>query len=356
MSRIEALQNLLASESVDALMLTSPVARFFATDLQTSDGLVMITKKDAFFFTDFRYIEVAGKKAAGFTVEMSSSGTPYPALAGKVLDGCGAKRLGFEADTMTVTAYRRWVEKLGREMVPCDDALRKLRAVKQQWETDRIVAAQRIAEKALEEVLGLLRPGMTEKQIAAELTYRMLRHGSEKDSFDPIVVSGPNSSMPHGVPGDRAIRDGDFVTMDFGATRQGYVSDMTRTVAVGHATDEMRRVYDTVLAAQLAGIAAAKAGVVGREIHAAAQKVIADAGYGEYFGHGFGHGLGIEVHEQPGAGQLSDTPLPEGAVISAEPGIYLPGRFGVRIEDTLQLTADGCVNLTAAPKELIVIG
>lgn len=357
MSRFSELQALLAREGLDALMLTSPVARFFATGLQTSDGLAVITREAGWFFTDFRYIEAARNKVSDFAVEMTSAAEPYAELLRRSIEGKRVKKLGFEADTMTVSAHKRWSDKLKCELVPCDAALRALRAVKLQWEVDRIVAAQRIAERALEEVLGgVLRPGITEKRLAAELTYRMLRNGSERDSFDPIVVSGPNSSMPHGVPGDREIREGDFVTMDFGATTGGYVSDMTRTVAVGAATDEMRAVYEIVLRAQQAGIDAARAGVPGRDIDAAARGVIASAGYGEHFGHGFGHGLGIEVHEQPGAGPNSQEPLPEGAVISAEPGIYLPGRFGVRIEDMLRLTKDGCENLTAAPKELIVVG
>ena len=181
---------------------------------------------------------------------------------------------------------------------------------------------------------------MTEREVAAELVYRMLRHGSEGNSFDPIVVTGAKTSMPHGVPGDKVIQAGDFVTMDFGCLKDGYCSDMTRTVAVGYATDEMKNVYDIVLKAQLAGIAAARAGVLGKEIDAAARKVIADAGYGEYFGHGFGHCLGLDIHEPPFAGPTGEAPLPAGSLSSAEPGIYLPGRFGVRIEDVMIIRED----------------
>ena len=183
----------------------------------------------------------------------------------------------------------------------------------------------------------------------------MLRYGGEENSFDPIVVTGAKSSMPHGVPGDVVIRSGDFVTLDFGTKKGGYCSDMTRTVAVGHATEEMEKVYDTVLRAQLAGIAAAKAGVEGCVIDSAARKVIEDAGYGAYFGHSFGHSLGLEIHEAPGAAPTSRVVLPEGLAVSAEPGIYLPGRFGVRIEDVIILRADGCENITKAPKELLVL-
>ena len=174
-------------------------------------------------------------------------------------------------------------------------------------------------------------------------------------SFDPIVVSGPNGSLPHGVPSEKPIGQGEFVTMDFGCVYGGYCSDMTRTVAVGYATEEMRKVYETVLAAQKAGIAAARAGVTGREVDGAARAVIDAAGYGAYFGHSFGHGVGVEVHEAPNASPMNEKPLPAGAVISAEPGIYLPGRLGVRIEDVILLTEDGCRNLTKASKELLVL-
>ena len=219
-----------------------------------------------------------------------------------------------------------------------------------------MIRAQRISEKALEEVLPIIRPGMTERAVMAELVYHMLKNGSEGNSFDPIVVTGKKTSMPHGVPGDEVIREGDFVTMDFGSLKDGYCSDMTRTVAVGYATEEMRNVYDIVLRAQLAGIAAARAGIPGKEIDAAARKVITDAGYGPYFGHGFGHSLGLDIHEPPVAGPAGDALMAENDLCSAEPGIYLPGKFGVRIEDVMILRADGAEVITKAPKnELLVL-
>jgi Xaa-Pro aminopeptidase len=183
----------------------------------------------------------------------------------------------------------------------------------------------------------------------------MLRYGAERMSFDPIVASGPNGSMPHAVPSERQIQRGDFITMDFGCVYEGYCSDMTRTVAVGEVSDEQRAVYDIVLRAQLAGIGAARAGVTGAQVDGAARQVIADAGYGAYFGHGFGHSVGVEIHEAPNANPTNDKPLPCGAVISAEPGIYLPGRFGVRIEDVIVIGEDGCTDLALADKSLIVL-
>ena len=193
------------------------------------------------------------------------------------------------------------------------------------------------------------------KKFARNTVYNMLKNGSEGNSFDPIVITGSKTSLPHGVPGDKVIQSGDFVTMDFGSIKHGYCSDMTRTVAVGSASEEMRNVYDTVLRAQLAGIAAVRAGVPGREIDAAARKVISDAGYGKYFGHGFGHSLGLDIHEWPNANPSGETPMPAGAVCSAEPGIYIPGRFGVRIEDVMVIREGGAEIITKAPKELVVL-
>lgn len=226
--------------------------------------------------------------------------------------------------------------------------------MKTQEQIDCCIAAQRIAERALEETLNDIHVGVTEKHLAALLTFRMLDYGGENMSFEPIVVSGAKSSMPHGVPSDKKIEAGDFVTMDFGCTVEGYCSDMTRTVAVEYATDEMQKVYDTVLQAQAAGIAAAKAGVIGNAVDRAARDVIQQAGYGQYFGHSFGHGIGLDIHETPLASPTYHKPLAAGNIISAEPGIYLPGKFGVRIEDMLCITENGCRNLTNAPKYLTI--
>ena len=239
--------------------------------------------------------------------------------------------------------------------MPASAFLRELRAQKDPEELERMEQAQRIAEKALGQILAEIRPGVTEKEIAARLQYLMLHFGAEKMSFDPIVASGPNGSMPHAVPTERKIQTGEFVTMDFGCVYKGYCSDMTRTVCVGRPTEEMKRVYETVLRAQLTGIAAARAGATGAQIDGAAREVIRRAGYGEYFGHAFGHGVGAEIHESPNATPGNDKPLPVDSVISAEPGIYLPGRFGVRIEDVLVLEEGGCRDLTEAGKELLCL-
>ena len=279
----------------------------------------------------------------------------YSALLKEAVQRHSIQRLGFEDAYMTVREHDAYARALPCELVPAADLLAELRAVKDPEELEIMIAAQRIAEKALTDILNEIRPGVTEKEIAARLQYLMLHYGAEDKSFDPIVVSGPNGSLPHGVPSEKVIQAGEFVTMDFGCIYHGYCSDMTRTVAVGSVTDEMRQVYDTVLQAQLAGIAAARAGATGKAVDGAARDIIRQAGYGPCFGHSFGHGVGVEIHEGPNATPSNDKPLPAGAVISAEPGIYLPGKLGVRIEDVLYLTPEGCQNLTLAPKELVIL-
>lgn len=344
-----------ARNGADAVLLTSEVNRRYATGFPSSAGACYVSDKQAVFLTDFRYIEAARQQVKGFTVQEMKIGDSYTDAVNALIDADGVQTIALEDETLTCSEYRRWEQGLHAEAVPLGKAIEELRVPKDEEEVMRIASAQRIAERALAEIVNEIRPGVTEKEIAARLTYLMLHYGAENMSFDPIVVSGVNSSKPHGVPSEKPIVAGDFVTMDFGCVYEGYCSDMTRTVAVGYATDEMRRVYETVLEAQLAGIAAARAGVTGREIDAAAREVIAAAGYGEAFGHGFGHCVGLEIHEEPRASQKAKEKIPAGAVLTAEPGIYLPGKFGVRIEDMLYVIEDGAVNLTAAPKQLLIL-
>ena len=351
MSHVKKIQQALGD--LPALVMTDAVSIRYASGFHIDDGAAVITPDRAWVVTDSRYVEAATAAIQDMEVLCVSREKKLGAVLGELFAQNGLKSAAAMPDRLSHGQWKWLEEALGVPLIEEKTILTALRASKDQDEVDSIVKAQRIAEKALDEVLGLIRPGMTEKEVAAELVYRMYKYGGEGNSFDPIVVTGAKSSMPHGVPGDVVIKDGDFLTMDFGTLYNGYCSDMTRTVAVGHATDEMRHVYDVVLKAQLAGIEAAAPGVVGVDIHNAAAKVIADAGYGAYFGHGFGHGLGLEIHENPGA--AGQDVLPEGAVISAEPGIYLPGKFGVRIEDMLWLHDGGAENLTKAPKELIVL-
>ena len=246
-------------------------------------------------------------------------------------------------------------KNLKAKLVPFNKAISSFRATKEDWEVQLMLKAQEITDKAFSEILTRIKPGMSELELQAELIYCLYKNGGTGLAFSPIVVSGPNTSLPHGVAGERIIQEGDFVTLDFGASYKGYCSDMTRTVAVGYATEEMKKVYETVLKAQEAGIAVTRAGVIGKDIDAAARKVITDAGYGEYFGHGYGHSLGLEIHEAPDPNPGNSGPMPAGALCSAEPGIYLPGRFGVRIEDVTMITETGVINITKSPKNLIIV-
>ena len=342
-------------DGLDAMLLTSEANCYYATGFM-GEGIALVTRRGSWYFTDSRYTEAADKAIGDAAVirEVSRE-KPFSALINEALAEAGAEKAGFEEQRMTVAEHAVYSEKLHCTLTPASSLMTELRGSKDEEELSCMTAAQRIAEGALEQILKEIRPGMTEKEIAARLNYLMVSAGAEKTSFDTIVASGPNGSMPHAVPGMRKVREGDFITMDFGCVYKGYCSDMTRTVALGRPSDEMRNVYDIVLQAQLAGIAAAKAGVTGAAIDGAARKVIQDAGYGVYFGHSFGHSLGIDIHEAPNAAPGNDKPMPDGAVVSAEPGIYLPGKFGVRIEDVMILRPDGAQVITKAPKALLVL-
>ena len=357
MNHFKKIASVLETHSLDAVLLTCEANRFFASGFHSSgtDGVAIVTRNHTYYFTDSRYTEAAARYVQGAEIRQTDREHPYSALINEVTEKEHITRMGYEDEYMTAADFRRFSEKLHCELVPATELLWTLRAVKDQAELECMIQAQRIAEKALADILGEIRPGVTEKEIAALLLYKMLHYGAEDKSFDPIVVSGPNGSLPHGVPSEKPIQAGEFVTMDFGCKFGGYCSDMTRTVAVGHVTEEMETVYNTVLKAQLAGIAAAKADVTGAAVDGAARQVIADAGYGPYFGHSFGHSVGVEIHENPNATPSNSKPLPAGVVISAEPGIYLPGKLGVRIEDVIVITEQGCQDITLAPKELLIL-
>ncbi|MDD3346403.1 Xaa-Pro peptidase family protein [Oscillibacter sp.] len=357
MNRFQKIAAQLKAWNLDALLLTGEANRFYASGFHSAggDGAALITEKNAYYFTDSRYTEAARRQIQGAELREIGHGRGYAELVSEVVSQQQIGRMGFEDGCMTVREYEHYHKVLLCDLTPATELLMRLRSVKDAGELEAMTAAQRIAERALADILEEIRPGVTEKELAGRLQYLMLHYGASDMSFDPIVVSGPNGSLPHGVPSERPIGQGEFVTMDFGCVYHGYCSDMTRTVAVGYATEEMEKVYQTVLCAQQAGIHAARAGVTGREVDGAARAVIDAAGYGAFFGHSFGHGVGVEIHEAPNASPMNEKPLPAGAVISAEPGVYLPGKLGVRIEDVIVLTEDGCRNLTKAPKDLLIL-
>ncbi len=347
---------MLQAEKLDALLLTSVENRFYATDFHASDAYVLITHFDSYLFTDARYIEAAQICRDRFVVELKdNTKNSYLQAITRRLAQHHVKTLGFESLNISLHQYDLLSRNLSVRLKPAGPALMRLRQVKRSDEIDRMAAAQRIAERAFDRLMPVIRVGMTEKEVAAHLVFFLLLEGAESLSFEPIVVAGPNTSRPHGEPGTRPLAAGDFLMLDFGVKASGYCSDTTRTLAIGDITEEMKNIYEIVLRAQEAGIQAARAGVTGHEIDACARGVIESAGYGPYFGHSFGHGIGLDVHEPGGAVPQNHTPLPTGTALSAEPGIYLPGRFGVRIEDVLILEDNGARNLTTLPKTLLTL-
>ena len=353
MKNLDKYLSLLGSE-VDGLLLTSRYSRHYGAEFDIAEGVAIVTKKGCRYFTDSRYIESAQNGIQGFEV-LCVDKIGYNKLLNDAIADFGVTNLGYEEVYLTVAEFMGYEKALNAKLVPFNAKIAGFRGVKEDWELDNMRKAQAIADKAFAEVLPRIKVGMSELELQAELIYCMYKNGAHGLSFDPIVVSGPNTSMPHGVAGERKIQAGDFITMDFGTLYNGYCSDMTRTVAVGFVTEEMEKVYNTVLEAQKAGLAITKAGTIGQEIDGAARKLIADAGYGDYFGHGYGHSLGLEIHENPSPNARNTEPMPLHAVASAEPGIYLPGKFGVRIEDSVIYTEDGYENLCTSPKNLIIV-
>ena len=354
MKNMEKYLSILTDE-VDGLLLTSRYSRHYGAEFDIAEGIAIVTKAGSRYFTDSRYIESAENGIKGFEVlEMNRENSYAKRLHAAIAD-FSVTTLGYEEEYLTVAELRYYEKELNAKLIPFNTQIHQFRGSKEEWELDRMRKAQDIADKAFSEILTRIKAGMTEKELQAEIIYCLLKNGADGPSFSPIVVSGPNTSLPHGVAGDRVIREGDFVTMDFGALYGGYCSDMTRTVAIGYATEEMEKVYNTVLQAQLAGIAASKAGMIGKDVDNAARKVIEDAGYGQYFGHGYGHSVGLEIHEKPNCGRYSEDIMVENCVASAEPGIYMPGKFGVRIEDCVIYKPEGVENLTHSPKNLIII-
>ena len=343
-------------EEIDCAVITFGISQRYITGFDFQDGYVLVGHDWCALLTDSRYIEAANEhvRNSGLDMTVETMKGSFAAILDGHFSAHGVKKVGFEETRLSVST-RDWLAKeIGdRELVPLCGIVENCRIIKDRDEIDAMIKAQRIAEAALDHVCGWLTPEKTEKEVALELEFYMRSHGAERSAFDVIAVSGSASSRPHGVPRDVKLEKG-FLTMDFGAVYDGYMSDMTRTVCLGKATDEMKTVYNTVLEAQLAAIDAIKIGADMGEIDGIARKVIGDAGYGEYFGHGLGHGVGMEIHEAPGlSGRYRGKPLEAGHVVTCEPGIYLEGRFGVRIEDMGAASENGYEDFTLAGKELI---
>lgn len=352
------LQQLLAEKGKTyCALIISPENRKYFTGFESSDGYLLISHDRAVFITDGRYIEAAENSIKSAEVQLLEQ-KPFAQIS-RILNEMGCQQLLIEATRTTVSIYNSLKGVLKKTTISTDNTLdtiiNTIRSVKSKTEVEQIVKAQRIAEDAFEHILKFIKSGVTEKEIALELDFYMLRNGGEGLSFETIAVSGKNSSMPHGVPSNKKIENGDFVTLDFGTIIGGYHSDMTRTIAVGFATDEMVNVYNTVLNAQCNCIKNIKAGVSCKDGDAFARNIIKASGYGQYFTHSTGHGVGVEIHEFPNLSPASTSILEVGNIVTVEPGIYIPGKFGVRIEDMVLIEESGCQNLTKAPKDLIVL-
>lgn len=357
MNRIKKLSMALP-EGADAALITSDVNRRYFTGLGSSAGTLLAFRDAAYFIIDFRYIEVAKATVTGARVMLQEKLTEQ---LDTLLKKHGAQTVAIETDYLTVGTLEQYRQKLsGYEFLTestLNDAILSMRSVKEPQELECIQKAQAITDAAFLDILDFIQPGKTEKEIAAYLEYCMRRRGADGLAFETIAAGGPNSAKPHAAPGDRPLQTGDFFTLDYGASWGGYCSDMTRTVAVGEPTEEMRRVYQTVLDAQCLGIRTAQVGVSCRAVDEAARELIYKAGYEGCFGHSLGHSVGLEIHEMPGFSPSIDpqTLCREGMVITVEPGVYLEGRFGVRIEDMVWFAPDGTKDLTNSPKELIIL-
>lgn len=359
MSKIEKLQALLSSG--EAAMIISAENQSYFLGFEASNGYLFVGKENSVYITDSRYITAAKEETAGIVDECVLQQRDFNVQLAQIFSRFSVKSILFEGTRVSAFRAAQFEKKFGgKYQLDFSDKLdnlllMKLRRCKDSSELDKILRAQSVTQAAFEHIIGFIRPGVSELEIARELDYYMLTHGADALSFETIVVSGENTAKPHGVPSGRRVKGGEFVTMDFGAAVDFYHSDMTRTICVGEPSDEMVRVYNVVLLAQSAAFSAAADGVPCREVDKAARDVITEAGYGEYFGHATGHGVGVEIHEQPCFSPSSKDICRAGDVITDEPGIYIPGKFGVRIEDMLYIGEDSVKNLTDSEKKLICI-
>ncbi|MDT8862514.1 Xaa-Pro peptidase family protein [Alkalihalobacillus sp. MEB130] len=355
MNRIEALRSKLKEQQIDGLLVTSSYNRQYMTQFTGTAGVAIISAEKALFITDFRYMEQAQEQAKEFEI-IQHTGPIFVEVA-KQVEKLGLKKLGFEQSHLTYEAHQIYAKQMESiELIPVSGMVEAIRLIKTEEEINIIQEAANIADAAFQHITSFIRPGITELAVSNELEFFMRKQGASSSSFDIIVASGYRSALPHGVASDKIIEKGELVTLDFGAYYKGYCSDITRTVAVGNVSDELKNIYHTVLQAQLLGMKGIKPGLTGKEADALTRDYIEAKGYGEYFGHSTGHGLGMEVHEGPSLSLKSNTVLEPGMVVTVEPGIYVAGVGGTRIEDDTLITQDGNRSFTHSPKELLIVG
>lgn len=353
-ARLQKLRRLMQEENLDALVLYGRQNTRFLSGFTGSTSFALITREQSFLFVDSRYTTQATAQCLSSQV-IQEQGSLCLALCKKIED-LQLQNIGLEDEAITLALFNEIKAALPwQNLSAVSKSLGKLRWVKDESELSKIRMAVRIADEAFAKTLPMIKAGLRETEVAALLEYNMKQLGADNPSFESIVASGRRSALPHGIASDKVIAEGDVVLMDFGAIYHGYCSDITRTFFVGHADPKLVEIYNVVLEAQLKAEQMLRAGVVGKEAHQVALDVITNAGYGEYFGHGLGHSLGVEIHEEPRLNSVSETVMPAGVLMTVEPGIYVPGLGGVRIEDTVIIKEDGIEILTQSPKELIIL-
>ncbi|MGF9699027.1 M24 family metallopeptidase [Paenibacillus sp. MABNR03] len=353
--RVNKLREAMRERELTAMLITNPINRRYMTGFTGSAGYVLITEQEAYLLTDFRYMTQAPQQAKGFTV-VEHGPKPMESVR-ELLASANIKEVGFEQDTVTFGTHASYAEALQSiELKAVSGIVEQLRIFKDEDEIAVMQRAADLADVTFSHVLQFAKPGMTEREVDLEMEFFMRKHGATSSSFDTIVASGERSAMPHGVASSKVIGQNELITFDFGALLDGYCSDLTRTIATGTPVPELRKIYDIVLEAQLHTLENLKPGMTGREADALARDIIAGYGYGDQFGHSTGHGLGMEVHEAPRLSKLSDDVLKPGMVVTVEPGIYIDGLGGVRIEDDVVITETGIHILTKSDKKFTVIG
>lgn len=353
MEKLTKLREQFQKNDIDGLLVTSSKNRRYITNFSGTAGVALISESGAKFITDFRYVEQATKQIEGFEI-VQHKGAIVEEVA-RLSKEMGITKLGFEQDHVSFGEYQLYDKHISTTLVPVSGVIEKLRLIKTDFELKILKEAAEIADATFTHILPYIKAGATELSVSNELEMFMRNQGATSSSFDIIVASGLRSALPHGVASDKVIETGDFVTLDFGALYKGYCSDITRTVSIGQPSDELRTIYDIVLEAQKLGMSGIKPGITGREADALTRDYITEKGYGEYFGHSTGHGIGLDVHEGPGLSAKSDMVLEPGMVVTVEPGIYVAGTGGVRIEDDTVITEDGNQTLTFSTKELIIL-
>lgn len=351
--RLDRVREMLSQQGVDGLLVSQPENRRYLSGFTGSAGYLLISPGAALLATDFRYYEQVGRQAPDF--ELVRIKDRFADLLPDLVQRLAIARLGFEAQHVTVDELHTLSGTTPDvAWVPLKNSVEQVRAVKDEAEIEAIRRSVALTDAAFAHFLAVVEPGMTERQAAWEIEKYMRERGADKVAFDLIVAAGPNGALPHARPGDAEIVEDQPIVIDIGASVDGYASDMTRTVCLGQPSARYLEVWQIVLRAQQTAESAIRAGLPGREADAAARDVIVQAGYGDYFGHGLGHGVGLAVHEAPRAGRLSEDVLQAGMTLTVEPGIYLPGEFGVRLEDLVIIRDDGVDILTETPKEPVV--